>query len=544
MVPFDAATVAAYRAQGLWRDQTLHDVFAANAAANPGRLALVDAPNRAAFAHGEPRRFDYAGLAALVDRLAAVLLGQGLARDDVMLVQMPNIHELIVLYLAAARLGVVVSPVPVQYRHGELGQIVETLRPKAFCTTARFAGLFLDHVPFSGRVLVFGPGAPTGAVCLDEATGDPVLLDAAPRPGADDIVTICWTSGTEGRPKGVPKTHNNWMSSGRGLPRAARLQPGDVILVPFPVINAASIGGLFTPWLGTGGTLVLHHPFDIDVYLGQIRDEGVHYTIAAPALLTAILQKGGDGGRLGRLRVLGTGSAPPDPWMMRRFEERFGIPVINFFGSNEGILLCADADMIPDPETRARLFPRVGDDSWPGHGETVNGGAIRLVDAETGERVTTPGRVAEMRINGPSLLPGYYRPDGFERSGFDDDGFFRTGDLFEITADGGHIRFVGRSKDLIVRGGMKIAPAELDALLSSHPKMREAAVASFADERLGERVCAFVVPKAGEQVTLDDLCAFLEEKGLARFKWPEKLVVMEALPRNALAKLVRSQLRA
>jgi acyl-CoA synthetase (AMP-forming)/AMP-acid ligase II len=544
MVPFDAAVVAAFRAQGLWRDQTLHDVFAANAAANPGRLALVDAPNRGTFAHGAPLRLDYADLSVLVDRLAAILLGQGLRCDDVMLVQMPNIHELIALYLAAARIGVVVSPVPVQYRHGELGQIVEVLRPKAFCTTARFAGLFLDHVPFEGRVLVFGPDVPAGAVALDAAAADLSLLGPAPRPGADDIVTICWTSGTEGRPKGVPKTHNNWMSSGRGLPRATRLEAGDVILVPFPVINAASIGGLFTPWLGTGGTLVLHHPFDIDVYLGQIRDEGVHYTIAAPALLTAILQKGGEGGRLGRLRVLGTGSAPPDPWMMRRFEERFGIPVINFFGSNEGILLCADADMIPDPETRARLFPRVGDDSWPGRGETVNSGAIRLVDAETGERVTTPGRVAEMRIAGPSLLPGYFRQDGFERTGFDDDGFFRTGDLFEITGDGGHIRFVGRSKDLIVRGGMKIAPAELDALLSAHPKLREAAVAAFADDRLGERVCAFIVPKPGEAVTLDDLCAFLEEKGLARFKWPERLVVLEALPRNALAKLVRSQLKA
>ncbi len=544
MVPFDAATVAAFRAQGLWQDHTLHDVFAANAAAEPGRLALVDAPNRAAFAHGTPARLDYAGLAALVDRLAAVLLGQGLKRDDVMLVQMPNIHELIALYLAAARIGVVVSPIPVQYRHGEIGQIVATLRPAAFCTTARFAALFRDHVPFAGRVLVFGPDAPDGTVAMDDAAADTGLLADAPRPGADDIVTICWTSGTEGRPKGVPKTHNNWMSSGRGLPRAARLQRGDVILVPFPVINAASIGGLLTPWLGTGGTLVLHHPFDIDVYLGQIRDEGVHYTIAAPALLTAILQKGGDGEGLGRLRVLGTGSAPPDPWMMRRFEERFGIPVINFFGSNEGILLCADADMIPDPETRARLFPRVGDDAWPGRGETVNAGSIRLVDAETGERVTTSGRVAEMRIAGPSLLPGYFRPDGFDRAGFDDDGFFRTGDLFEITGDGGHIRFVGRSKDLIVRGGMKIAPAELDAVLSAHPKLREAAVASYPDDRLGEKVCAFVVPRQGEAVTLDELCAFLEDKGLARFKWPEKLIVLEALPRNALAKLVRSQLKA
>jgi len=544
MVPFDAGTVAAFRAQGLWQDQTLHDVFAANAAAEPGRLALVDAPNRAAFAHGAPARLDYAALAVLVDRLAAVLLGQGLKRDDVMLVQMPNIHELIALYLAAARIGVVISPIPVQYRHGEIGQIVATLQPAAFCTTARFAGLFRDHVPFAGRVLVFGPDVPDGCVAMDGAVADMALLADAPRPGADDIVTICWTSGTEGRPKGVPKTHNNWMSSGRGLPRAARLQRGDVILVPFPVINAASIGGLMTPWLGTGGTLVLHHPFDIDVYLRQIRDEGVHYTIAAPALLTAILQKGGDGEGLGRLRVLGTGSAPPDPWMMRRFEERFGIPVINFFGSNEGILLCADADMIPDPETRARLFPRVGDDAWPGRGETVNAGSIRLVDAETGERVTAPGRVAEMRIAGPSLLPGYFRPDGFDRAGFDDDGFFRTGDLFEITEDGGHIRFVGRSKDLIVRGGMKIAPAELDAALSAHPKLREAAVASYPDDRLGEKVCAFVVPKQGEAVTLDDLCAFLEDKGLARFKWPERLVVMEALPRNALAKLVRSQLKA
>ncbi|GAB4177367.1 MAG: class I adenylate-forming enzyme family protein [Thalassobaculales bacterium] len=533
--PFPAATVAAYRAAGKWGRRTAFQVFADNAARVPDRLALADAPNRPGFAGGAPARLSYRGLLDRVERLAGGLSRLGLGPGDVLLVQLPNIHELVAAYLAAARLGAVISPVPVQYRQHELAAIVAAARPRAALVAERFgdhklADLFRAAVPFGGPLV-------TPDMLDGPADGAPPFADP------DSLFTLCWTSGTEGRPKGVPKTHNNWLSTAHGLTRAAGLEDGDVFLLPFPLINAASIGGLMMPWLANAGTLVLHHPFSIEVFLEQMRGEGVHYTIVAPALLASLLRQG-EGG-LGRVRVLGTGSAPPDPATLAAFEARFGVKVVNFFGSNEGVLLQADAGRIPDAQTRARLFPRDGDQSWRPGSETGNGGHFRLA-GPGGERLTGDGEAGEMEILGPALFPGYLRADGlaaggFDRSRFTADGWFRTGDLFEIV-EGGFVKFVGRARELIVRGGMKIAPAELDGLLAAHPAIAEGAVAPYADARLGERVCAFAVLRPGAALTLEQLCAFLEERGVARFKWPERLVILERLPRNPLAKLLRGEL--
>jgi non-ribosomal peptide synthetase component E (peptide arylation enzyme) len=226
-------------------------------------------------------------------------------------------------------------------------------------------------------------------------------------------------------------------------------------------------------------------------------------------------------------------------------EALLGLHVLNLFGSNEGILLCSDRRAMPDPALRASVFPRAGDDSWDPAGRTANRARLRLVDPETGERITSPRRIGEMRVEGPSIFPGYFTGASLDRSGFDADGFFCTGDLFEITDGleaGGALRFIGRRKELIVRGGMKIAPVELDSLIATHPLIAEGAVAAWPDDRLGERVCAFVVLRPGATLSLDDICAHLDAAGAARFKWPERLVVLDVLPRNALAKVQRALL--
>jgi len=546
--PFPEAMLAEFRGRDLWRSDTIYDRFRSNAEASPARIAIIDPPNRASFAFGEAARLSYRELSGLVDRIANALLSAGLQRGDALLVQMPNVHELVALYLAAAKIGVVISPVPIQYRYGELRRIVDILQPKAFCAVARAAGArlldeFIDKVAFDGKLLGFGDDLPAGVANLSDRAIADIDPGAWESPSADCLFSICWTSGTEGVAKGVPKTHNNWLSSARALTSLAAVGTGDTVLVPFPFVNAAAIGGLMMIWLSCAGGLVLHHPFNLEVFLEQIAAEQVAYTVVAPALMASLLDSDRPDA-LRSLRAVGTGSAPPDPSVVRRFEQKFGVPVLNIFGSNEGVNLCSHPGAVRDPALRARVFPRDGDESWNADATTANAGRFRLI-SDAGAIVGSPGEIGEMRIRGPAVFPGYWQGGALDRRSFDADGYFATGDLFEIVEENGragYIRFVGRSKELIVRGGMKIAPAELDAVISAHHDIKEAAVVAMPDARLGERVCAVVVPRNGRTVPLPEIIALCEQAGLARFKWPERVAYLDALPRNALAKVQRGEL--
>jgi acyl-CoA synthetase (AMP-forming)/AMP-acid ligase II len=355
----------------------------------------------------------------------------------------------------------------------------------------------------------------------------------------DDIFTICWTSGTEGTPKGIPRSHNQWLTVGLATYQGNHIQAGETLLNPFPFINMASIGGLFLSWLYSGGKLVLHHPLELSVFLRQLVDEDVSYTLAPPALLNGLLKNEALLAQcdLSRLRAIGSGSAPLDDWMVAGFKERFNIEIVNHFGSNEGICLLCGPDHTQSPHTRARLFPRE-------HNTLIT----RLIDPLTDREITEPGLEGELQIKGPSVFDGYFRQPEKTAQSFTEDGFFKTGDLFAIsTTDNAFYEFVGRSKDLIIRGGMNIAPAELDNLLSSHPDVAEAAVAGYHCDIMGERIAAYIVPKESdnnkEQLSLDDIVSFLKQQKVAVYKLPERLELLSALPRNPLGKVLRNQLR-
>jgi acyl-CoA synthetase (AMP-forming)/AMP-acid ligase II len=304
------------------------------------------------------------------------------------------------------------------------------------------------------------------------------------------------------------------------------------------------------PWLWHHGVLVLHHPFDLGVFLGQIAAERVTYTIAAPAILTAWLKQPALLAKadLSSLRAIASGSAPLSPWLIEGFADRFGIEVCNVFGSNEGCSLFSGPTHVQDHAQRARYFPRFGADgvSWPGEAARIN--RTRLADPVTEADITEPNRPGELRIDGASVFSGYWQKSGeLARSAFDELGYFRTGDIFEIAGEGElarFYRFVGRHKEIIVRGGVNISPAEIDDLLVGQAMIQEAAVVGIPDADLGERVALAVVPKDGIAPTLDDIAAWLDQQGVARFKRPERLVIVDALPRNAMNKVVRRDLRA
>lgn len=556
MRPSPPERVAEYRRRGWWRGQTVDELFRAAVAARSGCEALADAPNRAALVGTPSRRLTYAEADAQVDRLCHALAALGVERGDVVVTQLPNLVEGVLAFLACARMGAILSPVAMAYRGHELRHILSAVTPKACLTMGAFHGC--DHAALmlelkaegvmGAEVVTLDPAAPAGAHALD------ALLAAAPATpyptpadlDAAEALTICWTSGTEALSKGVPRHHDHWVVNGEALVEAAGLRAGDTILNPFPLINIAAIGGMVMTWLVCQGRLVQHHPFDLPIFLAQMQDEQVAYTVAPPAVLNMLLQNEAllAGADLSSLRCLGSGSAPLSPWMVKGWQDRHGVTVMNVFGSNEGTSLFSTGEAIPDPELRARYFPRFGAEGvdWPA--EFPAKIRTRLVDPETGEVVTAPGREGELRITGAMTFDGYWNAPEMTAAAFDADGWFRTGDLFEIAPDAGgrYYRFVGRCKEIIIRGGLNISPAELDVMIEGHPKVREASCAAYPDERLGERVCAVVAVKPGETLTLDELLAHLKAQDIATFKLPEKLRIVEALPRNALGKVLRREL--
>jgi acyl-CoA synthetase (AMP-forming)/AMP-acid ligase II len=554
--PSPPERVSEYRRKGWWRGETIDALFRKAVAAAPDREALVDAANRQALVGTPPQRLSYAQVDARVDAMARVFAGLGVGRGDVVAVQLPNLIEGVVAFLACARMGAIFSPVAMAYRGHELRQILPSVEPKVYLTLGVFHGC--DHATMladlkaagvtSAEIVSLDYATPPGVHNLDQLT---TSAATAPYPTPTDLdaaeaLTICWTSGTEAAPKGVPRHHDQWVVNGEALVEAAGIQLGDTILNPFPLINIAAIGGMVMTWLIARGKLVQHHPFDLPLFLAQMQDEGVAYTVAPPTVLNMLLQNEALLAKtdLSKLRCLGSGSAPLAPWMVKGWQDRHGVTVMNVFGSNEGTSLFSTGEAIPDPEQRARFFPRFGAEGvdWPAAFPAKI--QTRLVDPETGEEITTPGVEGELRIAGAMTFDGYWKAPELSRQAFDDQGFFRTGDLFEITpeGDGRYYRFVGRRKEIIIRGGQNISPAEIDVLIESHPKVREGSCAAYADERLGERVCAVVVLRPEQELTLDELNAHLKAHDIATFKLPEKLRIVPALPRNPLGKVLRRDL--
>ncbi|WP_433219077.1 class I adenylate-forming enzyme family protein [Dactylosporangium sp. CS-047395] len=542
--------VAEYTARGWWSQDTMDALLRAQVARQPDRLAVVDPANKAALVGSPPRRLTWGEVDAETDRLAAVLLSQGAQEGDVLGVQLPNTVELVVAYLAAWRIGLIVTPFPVQFREHEIVPLSNLADVKYFVTSSRIgdrahAEEFLGYG--IGRVLSHGENLPEGVLPLDElmAAADPSTVDVY-RADPNDCVTICWTSGTESTPKGVPRSHYDWLAICWATVEAPRLTEDDVLLNPFPMVNMAGINGMFLPWLRVGCVLVQHHPFDLPTFLQQITTERVTYTVAPPALLTLLLQRDEllAAADITSLKQIGSGSVPLQPPMVRGWQDRYGIGIINFFGSNEGISLLTDPHDVPDPEQRARFFPRYGVPGYTWSSRVTEWTSVRLVDPVTGAEVTEPGVPGELRLKGPTVFAGYLHGDRLA-SPFDEEGYLRTGDVFVIAGD--HMQFleyVDRAKDLVIRGGMNIAPAELEGLIAAHPAVADVAIVGYPDDVLGERVCAVVVPRDGAELDLPGLVEFLKERRIASYKLPERLELRQALPRNPVGKVLKRSLRA
>ena len=289
------------------------------------------------------------------------------------------------------------------------------------------------------------------------------------------------------------------------------------------------------------------NPFDLQLFVDQLRAFPIDYSVAPPAILNLLLKEPEKmaGVNLTRLKRIGSGGGPLTEWMMTEMKKKFDIEVVNYFGSNEGAALSSTPLDMPDCGQRALYFPRMGVPQFNWKMDIAQKIQTRLVDIDTQEDITESGRLGELRFKGPTIFSGYFKSPELTHKAFDAQGFYCTGDLFEISGDQGqYYRFAGRHKDIVIRGGMNISSEEIENLLMSHADVRDAAVIGLPDAIMGERVCAVVVQQPNATLTLPRLIEHLRNvKEVAAYKWPESLILVEELPRNPVGKVLKRELR-
>jgi acyl-CoA synthetase (AMP-forming)/AMP-acid ligase II len=543
MILHRAELIDEFTSQGLWSEHhTLLDDVEHAAATVPDRVAYSDPPNRHDLIGSEPLSLTWAEMQEAADGLATALIELGLERDDVVIVQSPNVVELPLLYVAVSRAGGIISPVPMQWRSKDIGYVAELTGSRFLIAPESFK----SHRPLDdARRWQEGSSVErlvdlADVMRLARTAPRHDLLDER-RPGPNDIFTLCWTSGTESQPKGCPLSHNNWNFAGPALIKSLSLQEGSHRQVAAaPVTNMLGVCLTITVNLKLAGSVVLHHPLDLDLLIDQINEQRTQFLILPPAILRQLLNAPDSSGLdLSSVDSIMTGGSPPSASLIEGYKSRWGVEIVNGWGMNEGAGLWAGPSDVPDADMRSTHLPWYG---LPGHDwpSGISGLRYKVVD-ENGQEKTQPGDVGELRVRAPLTFPGYFnRPD---LTPFDEDGYLHTGDLFLIK-EGGFLSYYDRKKDIIIRGGFNVSAAEVENLVIGAPGVADCAAVGVPDEELGERVCIVVVPRdPAAPPSLADILAYLRASGLAVYKLPEFIEYRTELPRNPVGKLLKREIR-
>jgi malonyl-CoA/methylmalonyl-CoA synthetase len=431
---------------------------------------------------------------------ARALLAAGLSAGDRLLLSGPASVEFVVAYVAALRAGVVVVPVNDAYTEAEVTRIVRGARPAAAAVASDALGGWIAAAS-ERPVDVWGLALPS-----DPASG--AALDRA-RP--DDVALLIYTSGTTGEPKGVPLTHANLLASATAVELAWRWSWDDTLLLALPLFHVHGLGVGLGGTLCAGASAVLRPRFEADDVAARCSEGGISMFFGVPAMYQRLLASG-NAGALARLRLLVSGSAPLPAPMAEQLAEQTGQLPLERYGMTETVMLTSNPYEGPrKPGTVGLPLPGVG---------------LRL--AEDGEA----------QVTGPNVIAGYWESPDANAEAFTADGWFRTGDLGHLDEDG-YLVLDGRSTELIITGGYNVYPREVEEVLGGHPSVREVAVVGRPSERWGEEVTAVVV--AARAIDEDELRAYAA-KQLAPYKVPKRIELADELPRNALGKVVRSEL--
>ncbi len=514
------ATRQARAPPGVYRDITL-DAYLARAAEQYGeRLAIVEGN----------ARLTYAALGERVARAAAGLTQIGVRRGDVVTIILPNWWEAVVAIQAALKLGAVVNPVVPIYRGLELRFILNQAKPSLVVIPHVFrnfdyARMMEELMPFLHRRPRVAVARTTSALPDSYVPFDALLESddsadfgiGAPT----DVSLLLYTSGTTADPKGVLHTHQTLDYEIRSIAELFNLGAEDTVFAPSPLTHITGyLFGVLMPAM-LGSTAVCLDIWNPEIAVELIEANSCRFVMAATPFLQGLVDIHARRGTKSALKTFLCGGADVPPALIRRAREVIGTDASRIYGSSEFPTFCTgrpadDMDIKADTD-----------------GMPIGPVEMRLDQISDG--------MGELLIKGPDLFVGYLDA-ALNAECFTENGYFRTGDLARIGAQGA-VTICGRSKDIINRGGEKISAKQVEDLLYQHDMVAQVAVTSMPDPVLVERMCAFVVPKSGCKPTLDDVANFLDRAGLARQKFPERLELLDALPMTASGKVQKFKLR-
>ncbi|EHU0884761.1 medium-chain fatty-acid--CoA ligase [Escherichia coli] len=526
---FNEQRRAAYRQQGLWGDASLADYWQQTARAMPDKIAVVDN-------HGAS--YNYSALDHAASCLANWMLAKGIESGDRIAFQLPGWCEFTVIYLACLKIGAVSVPLLPSWREAELVWVLNKCQAKMFFAPTLFkqtrpVDLILplqNHLPQLQQIVGVDKLAPaTSSLSLSQIIADNTPLTTAITTHGDELAAVLFTSGTEGLPKGVMLTHNNILASERAYCARLNLTWQDVFMMPAPLGHATGfLHGVTAPFL-IGARSVLLDIFTPDACLALLEQQRCTCMLGATPfvydLLNVLEKQPAD---LSALRFFLCGGTTI-PKKVARECQQLGIKLLSVYGSTESSPHAVVN--LDDPLSR---FMHTD-------GYAAAGVEIKVVD--DARKTLPPGCEGEEASRGPNVFMGYFDEPELTARALDEEGWYYSGDLCRMD-EAGYIKITGRKKDIIVRGGENISSREVEDILLQHPKIHDACVVAMPDERLGERSCAYVVLKAPHHsLSLEEVVAFFSRKRVAKYKYPEHIVVIEKLPRTASGKIQKFLLR-
>jgi 2,3-dihydroxybenzoate-AMP ligase len=524
VTPFPPDFAARYRERGYWEDVPLGRFYAGAFALHGKRVAMVSGSERVT----------YSELRERVDRLALHLLDIGVVPLDRWVVQLPNIPEFVYLYFALERLGAIPIMALAGHRWNEINAFFELSGATGY-GVGEMLGDF-DSRQLIAQICEAHPAVRTvlGAETIRELLRSNPPLDArhldAVEVDPDEPCILQLSGGTTGVPKLIPRTNNDYAFNTKAAVAVNDVRADDCLLVALPIAHnfplaCPGVSGFF--W--KGARVVLTESPRAEDVLPLIERERITHLELVPALLIRYINTPGIAEReLSSVRVINTGGQKLQPEVKRRAESVFpNARVQEVFGMAEGLLMFVRLDDSEEVRFETAGRPVCDDDE------------ILIVDDD--RNPVPDGEVGELLVRGPYTLRGYYNVPEYNARTFTPDGFYCSGDLMRRHPSGNYI-VEGRKKDLINRGGEKISAEEIENLILSHPAVLNVACVPMPDPVLGERMCAFVIPKPGRTLTLQELAQFLSEKGLAKFKLPERLELTAELPLSKFGKVAKNVL--
>jgi cyclohexanecarboxylate-CoA ligase len=523
---------ARHEATGEWPQPSLSAMLAERVRRTPERTYLIEGRREGG------RSYSFADLAARAERMAGALLALGVRPGEVVSWQLPNWFEGAALAVAIDSIGAVSNPIIAIYREREMSFVCRQARARVLVVSGVVRGV--DHRELARAVRAAAPdlehlltvrAEPGPGMRALEALEETPVTASPPTPhGPHDVSMLFYTSGTTADPKGVLHTPSTLGAVIRFQAELLHPSPDDRSLLQFPLAHLGGIVMFVMLPIAHGSSTVFMESFDPELAVDLIERHRVTSAGGPPAVLQAMFAaKNFAPEKVRSVRGSGAGAADVTPELMRETKERFaGALVHRSYGMTECPMFTSGAP--GDPEEK-----RFGTDGRP-----VPGCAARLAD-EAG-RPVGPNVEGELQVYGPQLCVGYLDPA--LNAAFTPDGFLRTGDL-AVMDDDGFIRITGRRKDIIIRKGENLSAKGIEDDLAAHPKVADVAVIGVPDAQSGERVCACVVLRPGAgSLTLAEVRAFMEARGVMRQKVPEQLEVVSELPRNATGKVRKDELRA